>query len=264
MIQRIAMIGAGRLAWSLIPTFQQVGIEVFQLISRDSAHLNRYQKAYQIPHTSMKVEDLVSEVDLVLLSVSDGAIQQVANQLSPVIARFKHAPIVAHSSGSIPLAHLQEASPKTGIFYPLQIFTPHAISDLSDAPFFIEGKAESLTDLQKLASKISPKVYEMSSEERLRLHMGAVIACNFSNYLYKIAQDQLPNHLPLQLNVYEPLLRMTLEKALQEGPEHTQTGPAIRADLGTLQAHLKLLEEDKGVQDMYRMMTKMINPRMDL
>lgn len=262
MIRRVAIIGAGRLAWSLIPNLQKAGIEVSQLISRDVHKLKTYQDAYSLSSVSTRFSDIKHDIDLLLLTVNDGAISSVAKHLAT--HSLPRDLIVAHTSGSIGLDQLSPLQTHTGVFYPLQIFTPHSITKLDHTPFFIEGKGDVGEHLTALATKLSSKVFAMTSKERLKLHMGAVMACNFSNLLYKIAQDQLPSHLALDLSVYEPLLRMTLEKALEEGPENTQTGPAVRGDVDTIKAHMRLLETRPEWLEMYRQLSSLINPDLPL
>lgn len=260
MIQKVAVIGAGRLAWSLIPNLQQAGIEVSQLISPKQESLERYQATYQIPHTSTHLRDLSPGVDLVFLAVRDEAIQEVAHELGVLDGQR----IFVHSSGSVDLKELGPLGARIGVFYPLQIFTQDKITPFSQTPIFVEGEGEVKERLMALAKKLSPRTYFLSSTERMRMHLGAVMACNFTNYLYTLAQDQLPKGGDLDLSVYDPLIRNTVEKALELGPQHTQTGPAIRGDRGVLQKHLDILKDTDDVHHLYQLISQMINPELDL
>jgi len=262
MIQKVAIIGAGRLAWSLIPHLQQAGVEVFQLISRNAKNLNHYRETYDIPHGSLKLADLRREVDLVFLTVRDAAIEELAQRLVEEAA-LSPRQIFVHSSGSVPLSALQPLRERKAVFYPLQIFTRDSITSFADTPLFVEGEGEVEEVLLSLARKMSPRVYQMDSQSRLRMHMGAVIACNFPNYLFQLAQKQLPQEKGLKLDIYAPLIEATVDKALKEGPENSQTGPAIRGDKPTLDQHEKLLEDQPEVQHLYRLLSRMINPEID-
>jgi len=62
-------------------------------------------------------------------------------------------------------------------------------------PLCIEGSDESTTRLlEQLAQTISNKVYRIDSAQRKILHLAAVFANNFPNYLYTIAQQILTQH----------------------------------------------------------------------
>ncbi|MCS6833231.1 MAG: DUF2520 domain-containing protein, partial [Flammeovirgaceae bacterium] len=145
-----------------------------------------------------------------------------------------------------------------GVFYPLQTFSKDKEVDFSQIPFFIEANTTSLTDfLVKIASRLSNEVYEMNSEERKRLHLAAVFACNFTNHLLTIAHQELMK-LKVPFEVLHPLIVATINKALEITPFAAQTGPAIRRDQNTMSIHLQLLEERPLVQQIYRLLSENI------
>ena len=52
-------------------------------------------------------------------------------------------------------------------------------------PCFVESNSEEDVQLLKdIASALSEKVYEASSEQRKSLHLAAVFTCNFTNHMY--------------------------------------------------------------------------------
>ncbi|MEL6132345.1 MAG: DUF2520 domain-containing protein [Bacteroidota bacterium] len=252
---RIAIIGAGRLAWNLIPSLQQAGNEVFQLISRDQTRLDTFQTNFQIPHVHTDLRALDATADIVFLTVSDKAIESVAADLA---LHKIQGPLFVHTSGSVPMIALQPLGNTIGVFYPLQIFTFDRQVAFRQVPIFVEANGEQKETLKTLGAQLSEQTFEMDSEARLRLHMGAVIACNFPNFLWKIAQAQLPENVGL--SVYEGLVRETVDKAFAFGPENTQTGPAVRGDLPTLKKHLELLAQTDDLFALYRQLSILINP----
>ena len=252
----IAVVGAGNLAWSLIPNLQQAGARVTQLITRNTETGNHYCKTYRIPYGNASVDDLRPEINLVFLTVSDRAIEPLARQLARILSA---GTLVLHTSGSVPIAALDALGERKGVFYPLQIFTRSWVTDLKEVPLFLEGSKSVTQWLFPLAEALSQKVYRLNSEERLRLHLGAVLACNFPNYLYRMAAEMNPQ---LGFEVYGPLIRETVDKALAFHPNQTQTGPAIRGDKEVLTQHLQLLQKHPEWQELYRMISLLINPRL--
>lgn len=55
-----------------------------------------------------------------------------------------------------------------------------------------------------------------------------------------------------------PLMEETMRKALRTGPEHAQTGPAVRHDDTTMESHLELLSFSPDYRKLYRMISSMI------
>lgn len=257
----VAVIGAGRLAWSLIANFQQAGIPVRQLISRSENKRQAFAQAYAIPHLGQSPKDLLPDTDLVILSVSDHAIAEVALQLKGTI---RPEAAVFHTSGSIDLETLLPAGGQIGVFYPLQMFTPRAVVDFRTIPLFIEGTANTLPLLRRLAESVSDRVVELNSADRLRLHLGAVFACNFPNYLYQLTHQLMPQQAEMDFRIYEPLVREQINRVFESLPENTQTGPAIRGDQVTLQKHLDLLQDQPDIRALYQRLSQRINADLEL
>lgn len=251
----IAIIGLGNLAHSLIPALQNTGSEVIQLISRKQEKLDYYQKEYGISRGTKKLEELDEKADLVFLCLPDGVIEVVANTLAD--KGLSH-PVFVHCSGSMDIQVLSALGERTAVFYPMQIFTKDRLNAFDSLPLFLEGSEAVYPILEKLAKKMSSRVFQMSSTDRLRLHMGAVMACNFSNYLYRMAEEVMPQKAGMDFSIYEALIREHIDKVFNFGPQNTQTGPAIRKDQATIDKHLNLLEEREDYRNLYAEMSRMI------
>ncbi|MCH2231679.1 MAG: DUF2520 domain-containing protein, partial [Crocinitomicaceae bacterium] len=59
--------------------------------------------------------------------------------------------------------------------------------------------------------------------------------------------------------ILEPLMYEIVKKAFDLGPEEAQTGPAQRGDKEIIQNHLNMLE-GKEIKEVYRILSKLINP----
>jgi predicted short-subunit dehydrogenase-like oxidoreductase (DUF2520 family) len=55
-----------------------------------------------------------------------------------------------------------------------------------------------------------------------------------------------------------PLIKETISKALENGPDSSQTGPAVRNDLNTIEKHMELLSFSPDLQKLYNEITKSI------
>ncbi|MEO1214409.1 MAG: DUF2520 domain-containing protein [Bacteroidota bacterium] len=261
MGRKVALIGIGNLAHSLLPGLKAAGCEILQLISRNQEKLKSYQEKYQVAHISKHFNELHPEAELVFLCLPDSLIQPAAEKLAET---GRKDCLFLHTSGSIPLKTLEVLGERIGVFYPMQIFTKDRITPFEDLPLFLEGNEDVYPIIDELAKAISNKVYPLDSEDRLRLHMGAVMVCNFTNYLYRMAEENMPQKEGVHFNLYEPLIREHIDKVFNFGPQNTQTGPAIRKDLPTILQHLHLLEEKELQQDLYWEMSKMIRPDLEI
>ena len=111
----------------------------------------------------------------------------------------------------------------------------------------------------RLATLLSPLVYNINSHQRKVLHVAAVFACNFSNLMYMMADDILQKE-NIPLDILKPLIKETASKIKNHSPSKVQTGPAVRKDKSTLKTHLDYLEKGKYF-DVYQILTETIKAK---
>lgn len=253
-MKTVTLIGAGRVATHLGKGLKSAGLNIAEVISKNGASARELATLLDA-NPIENWEDLSPTSDLYLVAVNDDAVAEVANSF-PFNDCF-----IAHTSGSVPMNALEQASTRFGIFYPLQTFSKEKEVDLNKVPFCIEGNTEENAQaLFQLAQRVSGNVNYINSEERKRLHLAAVFACNFSNHLYAIAEELLQEQ-GLTLDLLRPLLIETAAKAQQHAPKDVQTGPAVRDDKAVLASHLKQLEAKSDYQKLYNLLTKSIQDK---
>ena len=71
--------------------------------------------------------------------------------------------------------------------------------------------------------------------------------------------DLLLSRQGLPFEVMLPLIDETTRKIHQLRPKDAQTGPAIRYDVNVMNKHLEMLETDKSIQEIYRIISKSIH-----
>lgn len=201
------------------------------------------------PHT---FENYPQDPDIVLICVSDNAIEEVVNKL-PISNS-----IVAHTAGSIPMDILKGKTSDYGVFYPLQTFSKDAILDYSEIPVFIEGSSpETVKKLKELASLFSKEIKEADSQTRKSLHLASVFACNFTNALAGIAEGLLKKS-GIEFSVLFPLIKQTVNKLELMSPKEAQTGPAKRGDTKVMMSHMEMLSESPDLGEIYSLLSSLI------
>ena len=251
---KIGFIGAGRvathLAKKLFPKYQ-----IAQVFSRQYIHAEKL--ALQVnAHAINDLEHMNADLDLLIIAVSDQAISWVAKQL--VQLNFKG--LVVHTSGSTHLDILADTLDRVGVFYPLQTFSFESQIDWEQTPLFIEARyTDDVLILNQIATFLSQKVYQYSSEQRLSLHLAAVFACNFSNYCYDISK-QILNQSQVDFSLLYPLILETAKKATLVDPKIAQTGPAKRGDQNIIHMHEDMLAENNTLAflEVYKLLSQQI------
>jgi predicted short-subunit dehydrogenase-like oxidoreductase (DUF2520 family) len=250
-LYRISFAGAGKVAGALCRELHGTGHTIEHISSRNSMNGRRLADSCYATWS----DDLTfpASTEIIIAAVPD-------NNLSMVLENIKCSKntIVAHTAGSIGLDVFPGNLPDRGVFYPLQTFSENRIPDLTSVPFFIEASNDKSTDsLKVLAETISSSVYLSDTSHRRLLHLAAVFVSNFTNHMLTTGKD-ISSMAGFQYDVLKPLIVETINKAIEIGPENSQTGPAIRYDLNTIEKHLNLLSFSPELKKMYDMITKSI------
>lgn len=236
----ITVIGQGNVATHLTRAFSQCeDCEVVQVSSRT-------------------LLDLPTNADIYIISVSDSAVEAVAEHLKELLSVGRYAeeaPMVVHTAGSVPITTLTPLFTRCGVFYPLQTISKDAEVDYPAIPFLLE--ASNLTDyplLDTLTAALGATGYHVDSATRLSIHAASVMACNLPNYLWTLSKD-LMEKANLPFSLLTPLIEATVAKLRQMDPYDAQTGPARRADLSTIARHIEILSDHPDIKDVYTHLT---------
>jgi pantoate--beta-alanine ligase len=200
-------------------------------------------------------EAAAAGVPLVLwLTVPDDVIGPVAVQIAEVVAAGTLKPeeaVVVHTSGLGSLSLLQapaKAGLRTLALHPLQSFKAGAgAGALEDVPVAVTAADDDGLELgRRLAETIGGRPFALPDDARPRYHLAAVVASNLLVALQAEAADLLRQAAGGDqtdaLQRLRPLVSTTLDNVYRDGPERALTGPIARGDVGTVRAHLRILD----------------------
>lgn len=247
----IVIIGSGNVAAVLGRKFKAAGHTILQILSRNAKAAS--ELAYELDTESTNYKSTINrQADLYLFAVSDQAIAEMAEDLK------LPGKIVVHTAASVPKEILSNVSAHFGVFYPLQSLRT-AMPGMPDIPVYVEASDElTLAKLKALAQSISPdKVAEAGTEARMKLHVAAVLVSNFTNHLYKLAENYCRKE-GIDFKQLQPLIEETALRLREISPAQAQTGPAIRQDESTIQKHLELLRNEPDIRTIYEQLTRSI------
>ena len=250
----IVIIGTGNTATVLGKKLRQAGHRIVQVFGRDASAASKL--AYQFDTESTNYWSVIrKDADVYLIAVADEAINEVAKHV--------HVPgkVVAHTAASVKKDVLKNMSHHYGVFYPLQSLRKE-MNQLPDIPVFIDASDEvAKKKLELLAQSISKEpVIIADDDKRLKTHVAAVIVSNFTNHLYKLAEDYCKKE-GIDFKQLIPIIEETAQRLKTISPSKTQTGPASRHDELTIKQHLTLLEKYPQLKKIYQLMTESIQNR---
>ncbi|MDE6317053.1 MAG: DUF2520 domain-containing protein, partial [Muribaculaceae bacterium] len=233
MIKTCVVIGSGNVATHLARALAGY-VEIRQVYSRNLSHAEELASAISATCSATDDTDIIyDDADLYLMAVTDDSIKELAQRI-----KSREEAIWVHTSGSVDMEVFEGLKKRYGVFYPLQTFSKGKPVEMREVPIFIEACSRDVeNELMALASEITDKVSALTSDGRRRLHIAAVFACNFVNYMWTVADRQL-QLCGTDIHALDPLLKETFEKIATMSPEDAQTGPARRGDTKVIARHI--------------------------
>jgi len=253
----VSFIGSGNVAYGL-------GMELKRHISINKVWSRSIENASKLASkldcsTAHSLVELHSS-DFVIVAVSDSAIAEVGKKWCETFTGEDHNTIIAHTSGNVSseLLNPSGADIRFGVLYPLQSFTYGRRISLKKVPFFIHGSSdEVIEDLCNLTGLVSKSVNVLGDQQRMKLHLPAVIVNNLVNHLVYLA-EQVVVADDLKIDYFIPLMEETIKKIKKIGPLKAQTGPARRNDVDVMCSHLNRLEDFPELKEVYNLLSNSI------
>jgi len=243
--ETMGVIGPGRFGSSLAMSLENLG---FHVITRAKNH-------------ALDLESWVMPCQVLCLCVRDHQIEDLVTQLAAVPIQNKT--ILMHS-GVTPLSSLKVLAQKgavIGKFHPLQAFTQVGSQPIPQGtPFAMEGPIQAL--VAPWVKAWGGVLHELKGDQWQVYHLAAVLAANFLPLFIRQGASLLEGMTSDQQSALDwlaPLVRHSVEGALNASVSQPFSGPAIRRDQATIAKHLSWLQHHKpGLTAIYQSATERI------
>lgn len=188
----VAIVGAGAMGTSLAHAFTLAGVTVAAVASRTSDNARALASA--LPSATVtSFSDVCRAAPVVLVVVTDSAIESVAEQLRPSAEN-----VVAHASGFRDVTALRtlQGRARLGGFHPLAAVARgkviHSRSPdeyravFEGAAFAIEGDESVRAPLYALATALGGHPFDIAAHDKPSYHLGASMLAAFSAGLAQV------------------------------------------------------------------------------
>lgn len=245
----IIVLGAGNVATHISRHFHARGHRISCIYSR-TGEAARSLAGELNAHGTADPAEVPRKADFFILCVPDHAVAAVAGQF-----RDREG-IWLHTAGSLSMNVFQGIARDHGVLYPLQSLSRERKIRMGHIPFLLEASSPLvMKHIKALVSSISEHAEEADSATRLRFHLAAVFANNFSNHMVHVAQRILEES-GLDPELLEPILEETFQKLKDLHPKTAQTGPALRGDRETMDKHIELLKDHPEWEKLYTFISR--------
>jgi predicted short-subunit dehydrogenase-like oxidoreductase (DUF2520 family) len=227
---KLGIIGNGRAAWAFASTWKRIGWPVTGIASRG----DKWDRT---------IEGMAETSDLILIAVSDRAIEEVAAAIPETKA------IIFHPSGAL-LALRGGFS-----LHPLKSLPPAGEpSDLEGTLLVFEGSHRDVAE--EIAKKAGARFAEISADAKTRYHAGAVFGSNYVAALLDITEELIG--IDGAREDIAALARSAIDNWLAHTDARRFTGPAARGESKVMQRHLDALRDQPELAEIYRLLAARI------
>ncbi|MGL5822300.1 MAG: Rossmann-like and DUF2520 domain-containing protein [Sarcina sp.] len=255
---KFGFIGASKLGVSLGKYFMENNIKVSGYYNRN----HEMAKEAAIFTDTMffeTIKEVVENSNVIFISTADSAIAEIWEMLKEYNIEGK---IICHGSGSLSSEIFSNIN-KFGA-YGYSIHPMLAISSkynsytlLKNAFITIEGDKKYKYSLYNLFKDLGNEVAFISSRDKAKYHLSAVMASNLV-----IAQVNKSVQLLSEcgfnkeqaLKALMPLIENNIKNIFEKGIKQSLTGPIERGDLSTIQRHIDCLDNENDLE-LYRLLS---------
>ena len=251
MLLEIGFIGAGKVGKALGLYFNSHGLKISGYYSKTAKSA---QEAAMLTASAKfsSIRDLANSSIIIFIAVPDQVLEKLDYEASVLINDhcISNEKTWIHVSGAHPsdiLAGLKSAGCAVGSLHPLQSFgDPFDSADrLEKAWFTIEGTEKAIQVSKTILDQTGGKYSLIEAENKPLYHAGA---CAISNFLVTLLESgiRLFEAAGMKrediIQAIEPLIDATLSNVREKGPIEALTGPIVRGDFNTINAHMQTLE----------------------
>ncbi len=246
----IAVVGAGKLAHSLVPSLLEAGYNVSLIISKNINSAKTLSFKNNIEKYSDSIDVLNFRHKIIFLTVPDGQIKKTAELISTKKLKF-NLMLIVHFSGaesSAILKSLQIKGAAAASFHIMQTFPTKRKTLIKNTFAAVEtGNSTAEKFLFNMAKKLSLYPFSLKEDEKTIYHLAGVFISNFliSNfYSAEKAFSNLINKVDF-FSLFNPIFNSTIINIKNLGTVEALSGPVERGDLETIKNHISSIKKLK-------------------
>ena len=214
---QITIIGAGKIAYSLLPALKNSGYNVSSIISKTFNSAKKLAEINSVSDFSDSLTAISEHSNIFILSVPDSEILNLSNRLSKLNFDFDEC-LFIHLSGTEDISELKPLINKgayTAAFHIMQTFPSKEISDISGSYVSVETSNDDVKNfLFSVAKDLKLNPFVIKSNHKSLYHLAGVFASNFlvgNLFESQILFNESKNEEMDFFKVLEPIIFSTLE-----------------------------------------------------
>lgn len=250
---KISIVGAGTVGSALASALHEKGYPIRSIINRTGRKAIALARSVDCTSAGTNIRDLAPDSEVIIIALTEHALIETSRSLAAVkTLKFKKL-LVVHTSGVFPSSVLSPVARKgaqVAALHPIQTFPAGSTlaqlrSRVRGIYFGTDGDAAALRALDEIVMALQGRTILVQPELRPLYHSLCVFASGYMAVLLGAINDlsrSLDLHAPWTA-VFGPLMTAATENTIKSSAGAAMTGPIVRGDMETIDAHLAALSE---------------------
>lgn len=261
----VILIGAGKIANSLLPSFYKIGYTIEAIYSNKKSSAKKLAEKVNCKNFNNKIARLPKNDLILIIAVPDSEIKKVISAILMNNSNLK-GKIIFHLSGTLTSEELlpfKKAGAEIASFHLMQTFPDIKTVSIKNSYCAIEsGDKKTANKLLTIAKQIKLKPIVIEKDKKIYFHLAGVFASNFLVGLIKQSSDifeKATGNKKLFNEIMFPIIHSTLNNIKSNGIEKSLSGPIERGDYSTIEKHYNLLlKKENEYFDFYKLNSKLL------
>jgi predicted short-subunit dehydrogenase-like oxidoreductase (DUF2520 family) len=260
----LTIVGPGRVGQAMAKLLSESGFSIrFVAARRPEAARRAVRFVGSGTAVGLHAKEL-ADPGVILLTVSDAALESLANDLAQLRDRWSDK-VVLHTSGALPsdvLRHFRRRGASVGSLHPFQTVPTATIGlrNLLGCFWGIEGDRQACAVATQLARALDGTPFPVRPSWKVLYHAAAVLSCGAVVALLD-QSARLLRAAGVPAGIVRPMLGRfvgeTVGNFVRLGGHQALTGPAVRRDWWTIEQHLASLgRHASDVVPVYKALTR--------
>jgi predicted short-subunit dehydrogenase-like oxidoreductase (DUF2520 family) len=257
MTDKIFIIGCGAVGTSLGKALKDAGNNVIGIYDTDPLNARNAATIIGTEAFGGALPSRIRDADMVLLTVTDSAIESVAEQAKGE-ELYSATQVWVHCSGRLTSAALEPLCPfvaGTGSMHPAWAFPPKTLTPIPPGVYFaVEGQRAGTEVMAQRIQELHGNAVFVPPEARTAYHAAMVMASNYMVVLLASAHGLLKG-IGVDPEQIDPMLLSLSESAIfrarRLGIGASLSGPIRRGDMGVVEDHVRALADSPYEKALY-------------
>jgi predicted short-subunit dehydrogenase-like oxidoreductase (DUF2520 family) len=264
-MKSFSIIGAGRLGTSLGAALAGRGWRPVTVVDRDLGAARAGRRIIGGGTATTSFAAAAGARGTVIIAVPDAAVARAASGLARARGSWAGR-VVFHTSGLLPaavLAPLARRGALVASLHPAQSFPQKGMpaAGFEGITWGLEGDADAVEAAEGMVRDLGGHILLLAARDKALYHAACALASNAFVALEWTAVGLLGRvglAPDAAADALLPLVQGTLQNVKSLGLEQALTGPVLRGDVATVEAHLKALGDDPVARRIYAALGKRI------